>query len=206
MGLVSSWLTRVTWKGGKKPQTPQIPTLPPSPQAVQDESQMAFGIMQGECDGEESRLVTPVSVEGGDPGEWAQQWASVLQTQPAAWDMNCLMLGLSGVSSLATRLIHNTDKPSAVNGKETLYGKTAIESPVSFLTMFFCNFFRQCCLFWLFSDHWNSQMPWSIKSISKLGIYLFSKLKLFLMSLLKLDRAFIPRNHNIFPVVFSSSF
>lgn len=121
-------------------------------------------------------------------------------------DMNCLMLGLSGVSSLATRLIHNTDKPSAVHGKETLYGKMAIESPMSFLTMFFCNFFRQCCLFWLFSDHWNSQMPWGIKSISKLGIYLFSKLKLFLMSLLKLDRAFFPRNHNIFPVFFSSSF
>lgn len=59
-------------RGKKNPNTPN-PNPAPKPTGSTNQSQMAFGIMQGERDGEESRLVILVSVEGGDPGEWAQQ-------------------------------------------------------------------------------------------------------------------------------------
>jgi len=118
-------------------------------------------------------------------------WQCPASTALLLADVSWLMPGLSGVSGLATQLIHNPDKPSAVDWEATIAGPALRQGgcikPREFPDNVFYNFFSQCCIFWL-------------------ALYLFSKLKLFLISLLTLDRAFIPRNCSIFPVFFSSSF
>lgn len=106
-------------KRGEKSSPKPKPT--PKPQAVQDEHKVVFGIMQWECGGEESRLVILVTAAGGDPGVWGTPvWQCPADAALQLADMSWLMAGLSGVSGLATQLIHNPDEPSAVDWEATI--------------------------------------------------------------------------------------
>lgn len=73
-------------RGGKKPKHSKSQPCPQAHRQYKMKARWSLGSRKENAtgDGEESRLVTPVAVEGGDPGVKGHRCASVLQTQPAA--------------------------------------------------------------------------------------------------------------------------
>lgn len=163
--LVSSWLSRVTLKG-KKEKRPKAQPYPQTHRQYKMNAKWSLG----------SRNENEMGKRVGWWYRWLRQvwgtpvWQCPANTTLLLADVSWLMLGLSGVAGLATRLIHNPDKPSAVDWEATIADPALWQggyiNPCEFPDNVFCNFFKQRCIFWLYSDCWNSQMPGVIKTIS----------------------------------------